>query len=168
MEKNILIKSKNVSNLKVANGILAKFLISERLVLPSDILIESTRDIASSILINEEFHKNRKSIILSEIDPTKIFFSELMELEDGHDEINFLSNGTFPNSKNFIAQVLNNGAFNVGVCTSDNHEYARNNRFLQRFKGNLLAIGIPVTEHQETLSNYQLYLLSYRYKNGRK
>ncbi len=156
-----------ISNLKVANEVFAKYLISRKLVLPTDILIEATKDITSSMLITAPFHKNRKSIILEGLDPTKAFSSQLTKNDD-NDQVNFVCNGVSANTEKFVSRVLNNGAFNIGICTSSDKEFSRNNRFLQKFKGNLLAIGIPIEEYQETLSSHKLYLLSYRDKTRRR
>ena len=160
--------SGSISNLKISNEILAKFLVGEKLVLASDILIETTKDISSSILITEPFHRNKKSIILAGIDPSKIFSSKLTKNEEDTGQINFVCNGVSANTKKFVDSVLNHGAFNIGICTSSDKEYTKNNRFLQRFRGDLLAVGIPVDEYQETVSDYKLYLLSYRDKTGKR
>jgi len=152
-----------INNLKINNNVFAQCLSKYNLVYKGDILVERCDSLDNSILLTETFNRHNDRIILTgngevTLDNMMANFSN----EERERTINFVCNGVFNDSEEYIRKMLENGAFNVGICTSDEKMYNDAKRFYSKIRGELLAIGVPVTQidYLDDLNN--TYILSYR------
>ena len=158
-------KSAKISNLRISNRMFAKFLEEKKLVIPTDNLIEITDSIAdsASIFMSNKYPVN---IILHSMNPNSLGVV-FEQPENG--VCNFMCNGDFSCASNYAKQMLDKGAFNIGICSQNSKEYKKSRNFYQKFGRELLAIGVPLEIYNEEivdeeLGNGKIYLLSYRAK----
>lgn len=162
-------QSVKVSNLKLRNDLFANYLSCNGLVIPSDVLVEITKDVASSVSISECLQRNNKIIsIPNSCNPSLLFKDNDFLTEK--DTPNFICNGVFSDVDKYVFEVLNRGSFNIGICSSKEDVFYGGKKFYKKLRGNLFAMGIPVTEKEDVVDLGKIYLLSYRAnaKGGRK
>lgn len=149
--------NKRVSNLHITNKMFAKYLQEERFVLPDDVVIEATESISDSIAFSLE-DNGIKSIFLNSAGEEEIRRS--FEVDSGVK--NFICNGVSSSIDFCVKNVLGTGAFNVGICTNDEHEFCAGKKFYQGFYRKLVALGVPVRQIEDYLEEGKVYFLSYR------
>lgn len=155
-------KSK-ISNLRVSNNMFSNFLEEKKLILPTDNLIETTDSITDSISIFMPRNYSM-NIILHNMNPLEhgIVFAPLQKAQ-----YNFICNGNFPCTSTYARKMLEQDAFNIGICSTDPKTYKKGKTFYQKFGKGMIAIGVPIEIYEEDIKDKELgegkiYLLSYR------
>lgn len=147
------------SNLRISNKMFAEYLESKKLIIPSDNLIETTVSIVDSVTMFLE-HQNSKNIIMHDA----ILGGYGVNFNPDNGMNDFICNGVFATTECYARRMLETGAFNIGICSSDPKEYKKAKDFYQRFGKGLIASGVPIDVREEELNEGKIYLLSYRAK----